>query len=111
MANETKQNLNPDPMPIIIGSPLAAACKAQDRLAEASSAYKKNIRLYDSENLLAVEDEVEQAIKTIREYESGKTPENVPLLGLLKLHEILMDDKAVDFQMEVSSTVSENKPS
>ena len=55
-------------MSIIIGTPLTAACEAQNVLAEASSDYKKNSRFDDFENPLSVEDEVERLCRPCHKF-------------------------------------------
>lgn len=76
----------------MVEGPLTAAREVQNELAEASSDCMKKVGLDDSEKLLAMGDELEQAVKTVRKYESRKTHVNVPLLGLVKLPGLLVDD-------------------
>lgn len=93
------------PMSELIAGPLTAVCESQMRLAEASYEYMMKIG-FDGDRTRLVEFDLDRPAETIGGYQSVKTHVQAPLLGLVPVPSLLVEDTTIEFQMEVSATES-----
>lgn len=91
------------PMSELIAGPLTAVCESQMRLAEASYEYMMRIG-FDGDRTRLVEFDLDHPSETIGGYQSVKTHVQAPLLGLVPVPSLLVEDTTIEFQMEVSAT-------
>ncbi|MGH0053647.1 MAG: DUF2589 domain-containing protein [Sphaerochaetaceae bacterium] len=96
------------PMASLIGGPLTAVCDAQLALAEASYQYINKIGFGDDgKTTRLVEFDLNRPAETPQGYTSVQTHVQAPLLGLVPIPSLLVEDVTVEFQMEVNATTSE----
>ncbi len=106
--NDVKEKLKGLPMGELIGAPLRAVCDAQLQLAQASFEFINKIGFKEDDgktNML--EFDVERPYQTQEgngQYEKYTQHVQAPLLGLVPIPSLLIEDTTIDFQMEVSST-------
>lgn len=93
------------PMSELIAGPLTAVCESQMRLAEASYEYMMKIG-FDGDRTRLVEFDLDRPAETIGGYQSVKTHVQAPLLGLVPVPSLLVEDTTIEFQMEVAATES-----
>lgn len=114
--NEIKNGLTGLPISELIGNPLIAASKAQFSLAETALTFINKIGFVEKDgirqaNLLKFQ--IDQPTIS-KDGENGKITHDVqaPMLGLVPLPSLLIEDVSVDFQMEISTSTAskeENK--
>jgi hypothetical protein len=112
--NDIKNGLTGLPISELIGNPLIAASKAQFSLAETALTFINKIGFIEKDgkrqaNLL--EFKIQQPIISKDGTGDGKityTPVDVqaPMLGLVPLPSLLIEDVSVDFQMEISTSTA-----
>lgn len=74
------------------------------KLAEASYEYMMKIGFDDSGNTRLIEFDLDRPAETICGYQSVKTHEQAPFLGLVPIPSLIVDTVNIEFQMEVSAT-------
>lgn len=87
----------------LIAGPLTAVCESQMRLAEASYEYMMRIG-FDGDRTRLVEFDLDRPSETVGGYQRVKTHVQAPLLGLVPVPSLLVEDTTIEFQMEVSAT-------
>jgi len=101
------------PMDALIGAPLDAACKAQFGLGNAMIQFVEQIS-YDKDKKTRVLDfTINRPVVDKQTGESkGLHPVKVtpPLLGLVPVPALLIEDVTVDFEMEVKSATKDTSP-
>ncbi len=95
------------PMSELIGGPLQAACDAQLNLASASFEYINKIGFSeDGKTTRLVEFDVDRSVETDDGFKKDPVHVQAPLLGLVPVPSLLIEDVNVSFQMEVTATES-----
>lgn len=105
LASEVARKFVGLPMSELIAGPLTAVCESQMRLAEASYEYMMRIG-FDGDRTRLVEFDLDRPSETIGGYQRVKTHVQAPLLGLVPVPSLLVEDTTIEFQMEVSATES-----
>lgn len=100
------------PMHQLISAPLKAACDSQFQLAQSSLHFIENIGFQDGDtkkdaNLIKFQ--LEQPVETPERIETHTLQVQAPLLGLVPIPSLLIDDVNIDFQMEVNATISDSE--
>lgn len=107
MANEIANQFKGLPMAELIGGPLTAVCEAQLNLSEASFKYINKIGFDEkTKETRLIKFNLDRPTETPNGYTTLKTEVQAPLLGLVPVPSLLIDDVSVEFQMEVSGTTS-----
>lgn len=92
------------PMGELIGGPLRAACDAQLDLADAFFTYVNKLAFDDGGKTRLLELDVNQPVDTPNGTEIIPTHVQAPLLGLVPVPALLVENVDVSFQMEVTSS-------
>jgi len=100
------------PMEALIGAPLTAACKAQVQLGNAMIDFMKQLAYEDGKGgkTRVLDFEINRPVVDPASGESkGMKPVRVtpPVLGLVPLPALLVEDVTIDFEMEVKSAVKD----
>lgn len=103
-ASEAAQKFVGIPMSELIAGPLIAVCESQMRLAEASYEYMMKIGFNDKGNTCLIEFDLDRPGETVGGYQSVKTHVQAPFLALVPVPSLLVDNVAIEFQMEISAT-------
>lgn len=103
-ASEAAQKFVGIPMSELIAGPLIAVCESQMRLAEASYEYMMKIGFDDKGNTCLIEFDLDRPGETVGGYQSVKTHVQAPFLALVPVPSLLVDNVAIEFQMEISAT-------
>ena len=107
MASKVVEAFKGLPMAELIGAPLTAVCDAQLKLAEASYVYINRVGFEeDQKTTRLVKFNLERPAETPEGYVKVNTEVQAPLLGLVPIPSLLIEDVVVEFQMEVSSTTA-----
>lgn len=110
--SEVAQQFQGLPMESLIGGPLTAVCNAQLKLAEASYQYINKIGFADDQkSTRLVEFDLDRPVETPEGYTKIQTHVQAPLLGLVPIPSLLVEDVTVEFQMEVSATTTSKEQS
>lgn len=94
---------------LLIGGPLKAACEAQVLLSEAAADFINNICMNDAGDKNLKARTVDFSFDRVRSAEEKNEPVtekvslNVPLLGIVKVPELGVEDVDIKFDMEVKS--------
>lgn len=106
--NNITSNFRGIPIAELISAPLMAACESQKSLAASAFSFMKEIGFdNDKPRLLSFPLERPVGAEGITE----KITVNAPFLGLIPLPALLIDDVQIDFQMEVTDTVTSKETS
>lgn len=99
------KNFSDLPMRELISAPLNAAAESQFRLAETSLNFINKIGFEDNGgNPRLLKFDLERPVETPSGIETNTVKVQAPLLGLVPVPALLIEDVHVDFQMEVTST-------
>lgn len=105
------------PMEDLIAGPLTAVCNSQLKLAAASYEYINKIG-FDTDDsgkpngkTRLIEFDLDRPSETPSGYTSVKTHVQAPLLGLVPIPALLVEDVNIEFQMEVSSASTDTSKS
>ncbi len=112
MSNETSEHFKGLPMADLIAGPLTAVCESQLKLAAASYEYINKIGFdEDKKTTRRVEFDLNRPAETDMGYTTVSTHVQAPLLGLVPVPSLLVEEVNIEFQMEVSATTTEKTQS
>ena len=97
------------PMQQLISAPLKAACDSQLQLAQSSLKFINNIGFQDgdtSKGANLIKFDLQRPVETPERIDTHTLEVQAPLLGLVPIPSLLIDDVNIDFQMEVNATRS-----
>ncbi len=100
------------PMQHLIAAPLKAACDSQFQLAQSSLYFIKNIGFLDGDfakELNLVKFKLNRPVETPEGITSNTIEVQAPVLGLVPIPSLLIDNVNIDFQMEISAVTSETE--
>lgn len=107
MASEMAEQFRGLPMADLIGGPLTAVCDAQLKLAASTFDYIDRIAFnVDRETVRLLEFDVNRPVETPDGYANVPTHVQAPLISLVPIPSLLVEDVVIEFQMEVSATTA-----